>query len=81
MDEINLGFVKKIMPKFRIWLDTDKGEEFIAERVFKDSFFESNFSFNAINKSGVIKCGHLQKKPSKHLIQLLKELIMMSIKV
>jgi len=50
MDEINLGFVKKIIPKFKIWLDSDNGREFIDDRLVKDIFFENNFSVNNIKK-------------------------------
>lgn len=42
MDEINISFVNKIIPKFKIWLDTDDGKKFMLDLAIKDVFFDIN---------------------------------------
>jgi hypothetical protein len=49
MSEINLDYLQKTMPKFKVWLETDEGKRFVAERAIKDSFFSTKFSSGNID--------------------------------
>ena len=57
MSELNYEFLKKIIPRFRKWLETEQGRDWAKDRENKDIFFQTNFARKKIKNidEGVLR--------------------------